>query len=112
MKKLLLYVCVLVILTGCSKVEEKTKYEKIIEKDNYVVINVRTYSEYIESHVVNSINIPYDQIDSSITIDKKKDILVYCKSGKRSQIAAQKLTELGYNVYDMGAFSKVELPKE
>jgi len=55
---------------------------------------------------------PYDQIDNSVSFDKNKTILVYCKSGRRSSIAKESLEKLGYTVYDLGAYENIELPKE
>ena len=88
-----------------------TKKKRRQEKE-YVIIDVRTKEEYDESHVVNSINIPYDEIDSKIDIDKDKVIFVYCKSGRRSSIAYDTLTTMGYKVYDLGAYENIDLPKE
>ena len=47
-----------------------------------------------------------------ININKDKVIFVYCKSGRRSEIAYNNLKDLGYEVYDLGAFSNVNLTKE
>lgn len=63
-------------------------------------------------HLADAINIPYDEIDNNIDLDKDKLILVYCMSDTRSSIAYTKLTELGYEVYDLGAYDKIDLPKE
>ena len=65
-----------------------------------------------EGHVKNSINIPYDEIDEKIDLDKEKTIMVYCKSGKRSNIAYNTLKDLGYDVIDLGAYDAVTLEKE
>ena len=45
-----------------------------------------------------AINIPYDEIDENVELSKEKTILVYCRSGKRSSIAYEQLTSLGYEV--------------
>ena len=110
MKKILIvFLCIL--LCGCSN-ERESDIEKIMKEKEYVIIDVRTKEEYDESHVVNSINIPYDEIDSKIDIDKDKIIFVYCKSGRRSSIAYDTLKSLGYTVYDLGAYDKIDLEKE
>ena len=111
MKKILLLLVVL-ILVGCGKEEKKSKLDTILEKDNYVIIDVRTNEEYNEGHLVDSINIPYDEIENTITIEKDKTILVYCRSGQRSSIAKTTLIKMGYDVYDLGAFEKIDLPQE
>ncbi len=102
------------IITGCGTKEltEQEKLDKILKEKNYIVLDVRYDYEYSEGHVVNSINIPYDQIDENVDLDKNKPILVYCKSGKRSSIAYDKLKELGYEVYNLGAYKDVTLEKE
>lgn len=110
MKKVFLII-VLLFIVGCNN-NENSELNEIINSNNYIIIDVRTKSEYLESHLVDAINIPYDQIDETITIDKNKTILVYCKSGKRSNVAEQKLISLGYDVYNLGAYTSIDLPKE
>ena len=113
MKKII-FVLVLAIsvfvITGCSK--EKSTLDKALEDNNYIVVDVRTSSEYSESHVKGSINIPYDEINESTKLDKNKTILVYCKSGARSSKAYNTLKSLGYDVIDLGAYENVTLDKE
>jgi rhodanese-related sulfurtransferase len=120
MKKIVILLsCLLLVfcVTACGnseikEVEEKDMTENIIESGNYIVLDVRTASEYNTSHVKDSINIPYDEIDENIDLDKDKTIFVYCQSGKRSAIAYDTLTKLGYNVIDLGAYSNVPFEKE
>ena len=115
MKKILILFIMLLALCGCTNEKETlsdSPLTKIIEEGNYIVIDVRTSEEYNEGHVKEAINIPYDEIDENIGIDKQKTILVYCQSGNRSKIAYNTLLALGYNVYDMGAFASVPLDKE
>ena len=78
----------------------------------YIIVDVRTKDEYDEGHLVGAINIPYDEIDENVELDKEKLILVYCKSGNRSAVAYNMLINLGFNVYDMGAYIEIDLPKE
>ena len=125
MRKYLFYICILIlnfIIVGCSSesdmspkddnVTVQDKMNNIIEEDNYVIVDVRTEEEYNESHVVESINIPYDVIDENVEIDKDKTVMVYCRSGKRSAIAYEMLTSLGYDVLDLGAYDDISLDKE
>ena len=79
---------------------------------DYVILDVRTEEEYQEGHIKDAILMPYDTIDSSISLDTSKYIFVYCRSGNRSKIAYDKLISYGYQVYDLGAMSNVDLPKE
>ena len=117
MKYIALIVTCLLLL-GCSSEENKFSYEKISsreaqkimnESDNYLVLDVRTREEYGEGHIEGAFNIPYDEINDLIDLDKDAVLFVYCKSGKRSKIAAEKLLELGFKVYDLGAYESIDL---
>ncbi len=119
MKKIGIILCLLLLfgLTACTNadVEEKKEentVESIMAKGNYVIVDVRTKEEYETSHVKGAINIPYDEIDENTDLPKEKTIFVYCRSGKRSSIAYDTLTKLGYNVIDLGAFDSITLEKE
>ena len=91
----------------------KESIKNIQEKNNYVILDVRTKEEYNEKHIVDSILIPYDEIsDKTVNIDKDKTILVYCRSGKRATTAVEKLKRLGYTAYNMGGIANIDLPKE
>lgn len=111
MKKVfLIAIIIIIILTGCTK--EEIQLDKIISKNNYIIVDVRTESEYKESHIKKSINIPYDEINKDTKLDKTKTILVYCKSGVRSNKAYNTLKSLGYDAVDLGAFDSIKLEKE
>lgn len=110
MKKFLVLLLFSALIFGCSNKDEKIK--ELMEENEYIIVDVRTNEEYGKTHLVDAINIPYDEIDENTKLDKDKLIFVYCKSGNRSSIAYNTLTELGYNVYDLGAYSKINLPKQ
>lgn len=116
MKKILILI-LLFIITGCNNDKDilqtsNKELQKILSEEKYIIVDVRTNQEYELSHVVDAINIPYDEIDKSINLDKDKTIIVYCMSGTRSNIVYGELKKLGYNVYDLGAFNEIDLPKE
>lgn len=111
MKKIILLAMGL-MLCGCSGSSSEVDIKQIMEENDYVIIDVRTKEEYEESHVTEAINIPHDEIDENIDISKDEVIFVYCRSGNRSAIAYNTLTDLGYTVYDLGAFDTIDLPKE
>ena len=75
-------------------------------EDGYVIIDARTQSEYDAGHIGNAILIPeYEITDRAENEIPEKDtlILVYCRSGRRSKIAADALVQLGYtNVKEFG----------
>lgn len=72
----------------------------------YVIVDARTDSEYADGHIPGAVLIPeYEVATKAEGIIKNKDtkILVYCRSGRRSKIAAEELVKLGYtNVYEFG----------
>ena len=72
----------------------------------HIVLDVREQDEFDEGHIPNAILIPYTEIDAKaegILTDKDAQILVYCRSGRRSKIAAESLANLGYtNVKEFG----------
>ena len=106
MKKLLvLLVSAILIVTGCEK--QQSELDKIVNENNYVIVDVRTKEEYDTGHVKDAINIPVDTINDKVELDKNKTIIVYCRSGKRSATAKQKLVDLGYKVYDLGAYESI-----
>jgi rhodanese-related sulfurtransferase len=68
------------------------------------VVDVRTPAEFAEGHVAGALNVPHDEISTRAAELGPKDapILLYCRSGRRSAIAAEALRALGYGkVWDM-----------
>ena len=113
MKKIIVLLLSILLLVGCNNKEKESNIlEEVLKENNYIIVDVRTKEEYDSSHVVGSINIPYDTIDENTDLDKSKTIIVYCRSGKRSSIASETLKKLGYNVLDLGAFDSLNLDKE
>lgn len=117
-------------LTGCGKTRSEKESEpkeavyvqitaeeakEIMESaEDYVLLDVREQDEFSEGHIEGAILIPYGSIDKraeSELPDKEQTILVYCRSGRRSAIAAEALVNLGYtNVKDFGGI--IEWPYE
>ena len=91
---------------------QPASYKELMETTDYVIVDVRTEEEYNTGHITGAINIPYDQIDENVDLDKEKLIFVYCVSGGRSSVAEETLTSLGYDVYNLGAYENIDLPKE
>ena len=75
-------------------------------ESGYIIIDARMQEEYDEGHIPRAILIPeYEIADRAETElpDKDQLILVYCRSGRRSKIAAEELVKLGYtNVKEFG----------
>ena len=74
--------------------------------EEHIILDVREQNEYDAGHIPGAILIPYTEIENKaeeMLPDKDKLILVYCRSGRRSKIAAESLSKLGYtNVKEFG----------
>lgn len=97
-----------------EKVDE-IMYEQITQEEaklimdsgeEHIILDVREQEEYDEGHIPGAMLIPYEKIDYHAPEklpDKEALILVYCRSGRRSKIAAETLARLGYtNVKEFG----------
>ena len=99
---------------GCSDGGSST-YEQISgaeakalmnRESGYIIIDAREQDEYDEGHIPGAVLIPYgeiaDRAENELP-DKDQLILVYCRSGRRSKIAAEELVKLGFtNVKEFG----------
>lgn len=80
----------------------------LLETDNTtVLIDVRTAEEFASGRIPGAKLLPYDEIDAQRAAQaiptKETPVVLYCRSGRRSAIAADALRKLGYTlVYDMG----------
>lgn len=74
--------------------------------DALVLLDVRTRDEYAGGHIPNAVCLPNEEISGDVSVllpDKDAEILVYCRSGRRSKEAAGKLAKLGYTkICDFG----------
>ena len=115
------WICVIlaaILLTACARTGSKVKetvYMNITAQEaktvmdsrtGYIILDVRTQQEYEEGHIPGAILIPDSEIGDRAEAelpDKDQLILVYCRSGRRSKLAAETLVELGYtNIMEFG----------
>ena len=116
MKKILPIIVATLLLVGCAApADREVSYRQVTmdeavvimeEKENYIILDVRTVAEFNEKHIPGAINVPNEAIGAE-TIPELPDqdqlILVYCRSGNRSKQAAEKLVKLGYtNIVEFG----------
>ncbi|MDD6259574.1 MAG: rhodanese-like domain-containing protein [Clostridiales bacterium] len=116
MKKLIPILLSALLLTGCASSNNQTNTYRQISMDEavammdqesgYIILDVRTPEEFAEKHIPNAINVPNETIGTdeiSALPDKDQLIMVYCRSGRRSKEAAEKLVKLGYtNIVEFG----------
>ena len=118
MKKLILFLLMALLLTACGHTKENDQEavymnitaqeakEIMDAEEGYIILDVRTQAEYDEKHIPGAVLIPDYEIkeraEEELT-DKDQLILVYCRSGRRSKLAAEALVELGYtNIKEFG----------
>ena len=117
-KQLIFLLLTVLLLTACGQEQENNKEavymnitaqeakEIMDQEQGYVILDVREQDEYDALHIPGAILIPYTQIEEKakeILPDKDQLILVYCRSGRRSKIAAEALVDLGYtNIKEFG----------
>ena len=97
-----------------SNANQTMKYEELQNKlntqENFVLLDVRTQEEFDAGHIAGAILLPYDEINlkaATVLPDKEKEIVLYCRSGRRSAIAKKALVELGYkDVEDFGGINR------
>lgn len=108
-------------ITACSKNKTnslesiKPSYQQISQKEakeimdtesDYIILDTRTQEEFNQGHIPNAICISHEEIAEKapeLLPQKDKLLLVYCRSGRRSKIAAEELVKLGYtNIKEFG----------
>ena len=126
MKKIVSIILICLMMTACTQnppeetMNETTKqtepaYMNITQEEakkimdsqtGYVILDVREQDEFDAGHIPGAILIPYGSIEDkapSMLPDKDQLILVYCRSGRRSKIAAEALEKMGYtNIKEFG----------
>lgn len=84
--------------------------QKLTDKAPIVLLDVRTQEEFNNGHIPGALLLPYDEIDqkaAQLLPEKEKEIIIYCRSGRRSAIAKDSLEALGYtNVKDFGGMNR------
>ena len=118
MKKLVFLLLAVMLLAACGQDKENDQgaiYVNITaeeakqimdSEESYIILDVRTQEEYDEGHIPGAVVISHEEITEKaedVLTDKDQLILVYCRSGRRSKLAAEALVELGYtNIKEFG----------
>ena len=117
MKKLIPILLSVLMFTGCAGTNnnQTNTYRQITmdeavtmmaQETCYIILDVRRPDEFAAGHIPNAINVPNESIDTDDIPelpDKDQLIMVYCRSGRRSKEASEKLVKLGYtNIVEFG----------
>jgi rhodanese-related sulfurtransferase len=112
MKKLISIVAVSILfLTGCGTTESTNlgaqDFQAKAKEAGIITLDVRTSGEFMSGHIENAINIDVEAMnfDSEIAkLDKSATYAVYCRSGRRSQIAVDRMKDAGFtNLFNLNA---------
>lgn len=86
--------------------QPQVAWEKIAS--GAMVLDVRTPEEFATGHLANAVNIPFEQVTAEFAkrgIAKDTPVVLYCRSGRRSGIAAEALIGAGYTqTYNAGSY--------
>ena len=121
-KRLLPFVLSLMLLSSCGTPGSSSSGYRQISMDeavkmmrdekDYIILDVRRPDEFAEGHIPGAINVPNEEIGTTEIAelpDKSQLILVYCRSGRRSKEASEKLVKLGYtNIVEFGGIQDYE----
>ena len=117
MKKLIPILLSTLMLGGCAVMsdDQTNTYRQITmdeavnmmaQETGYIILDVRRPDEFAAGHIPNAINVPNETIGTDEIPelpDKNRLIMVYCRSGRRSKEASEKLVKLGYtNIVEFG----------
>lgn len=105
----LLYTIVMMSV-GCAYSEGRFKsvgeeeFFKFIANPEVQLVDVRRADEYNEGHIAGAENIDVTDQEFELKasrLDKSRPVAIYCRSGRRSKIAAERLSRLGYDVTEL-----------
>ncbi len=103
MKRTVMLTALVLTIAGCSSDEPTESAAPTTPQQAEVlpqfIIDVRTAAEFDTGHIEGAVNIPHGEIGARIaevTENKEQPIVLYCRSGARSEMALAALKELGY----------------
>ena len=92
--------------SGAERITAQEAKARMEKNPHAIVLDVRTEAEYRSGHVKGAVLLPLDRLEAeaeSVLPDKNAEILIYCRSGRRSAEAGEIMSALGYkNIADFG----------
>ena len=83
---------------------DTVRFSKIIANKEVQLIDVRTPEEFSEGHIPGAINIDVkgEGFDEKVAqLDKSQPVAIYCRSGSRSKLAAERMANAGFKVTEL-----------
>ena len=118
MKRMILFLLALFLLTGCAGNAADGSYQQITQEEakemmdtqEVIILDVREQDEYDSGHIPGAVLLPVGSIDedtaAEVIPETDSTVLVYCRSGNRSKTASSTLADLGYtNIYEFGGIN-------
>ena len=92
--------------SGAERITAQEAKARMEANPKAIVLDVRTEEEYRGGHIKGAVLLPLDRIEDeaeTVLPDKEAEILIYCRSGRRSAEAGEVMSALGYkNIADFG----------
>ena len=81
-----------------KSIEPQTVLKLIQKQQAPLILDVRSAEEFYQGHIPGAINISYELLPENQQLNtyKEQDIIIYCRSGRRAQIASKILQEKGF----------------
>ena len=109
MKHLLSLLLAAASLVGCQsdtafKSVDAQQFAEVIANQDVQLVDARTPEEFSEGHIPGAVNMDVKSadFDTQITqLDTSRPVAVYCRSGRRSKLAAERMTNAGLLVTEL-----------
>lgn len=97
------------LLFGCApkatfRSVNAEQFAREIEREEVQLVDVRTAEEFAEGHIPGAVNMDVNgvEFDAQIaTLDTERPVALYCRSGRRSKVAAEKVAKAGFEVVEL-----------
>jgi len=107
---IVMVLAIILLLKRVGQISAKDVREHL--KQGAQVVDVRSPSEFNSGHLSSAINIPLDEIETSLPLkvrDKNQVLLLHCQSGMRSGVAVRKLKTMGYTkAFNLGSLARAK----
>ena len=97
------------LLFGCApkpsfRSVDAEQFAREIEREEVQLVDVRTAEEFAEGHIPGAVNMDVNGVafEAQIaTLDTERPVALYCRSGRRSKVAAEKVVKAGFEVVEL-----------